>query len=389
MEKFLAGASGATLGYIAGNIPGAYYGYKAANFLYKNKKNMKRKYSGGVSKKFAKRPRRATKSRGNSKGSASGHGVTFQTDSTIQYRKKTMNRKKKKSWRKFVKKVNAVDEKSFGKQTVLISRQIQYRLPNTATGIAEQKWGGMLLYGVKSTDAEGRIEGFDDVYNIIGTDWLNRERRIGAVEATGQNVNAYGSKLQSKYVFTSACMDITFTNNTRYSGQNITDVNSVATMEIDVYEVGFRRPMNNTTLQNITTGLAAASTPNTDTIKTDGTGGLSHTQRGVTLFELPTFISLYGVKIYKKTKFMIPKGHSFTYQKRDPKRHEFDYFNVDRNNESTAAGVTKGIIFCYKYTSPESLIAGEANLEPSFNVRCSRSYKYLKKEHNTDTGTVL
>ena len=54
---------------------------------------------------------------------------------------------------------------------------------------------------------------------------------------------------------------------------------------------------------------------------------------------------------------MIPKGQSFTYQKRDPRRHEFDYYNIDRNNESTAAGITKGIVFCWKYTSPESLSA--------------------------------
>lgn len=390
MEKFLAGASGATLGYIAGNIPGGYYGYKLANYLYKNKKNMKRKYSGKhVGKRFIKRVKRASwKTRTVKKGAAGG-GVTFQSDSSTQYVKKSMNRGKKRSWRKFVRKVNAVDEKAFGKQTVLISRQIQYGVVNTPTGIAAQKWGGMFLYGVKTSDAEGQTEGFNDVYNIVQTDWSNRERKIGSVDGTGVNVSAYGDKLQSKYVFTSACMDITFTNNTRFLGSNLTDVNTIATMEIDVYEIGFRRPMNNTTLQNITTGLAVTSSPNVDTIKTDGTGGLSYTQRGVTLFELPSFISLYGVKIYKKTKFMIPKGHSFTYQKRDPKRHEFDFFNIDRNNESTATGVTKGIVFCWKYTSPESLAAGESNLEPRLNVRCSRSYKYLKKEHNTDTGTVL
>lgn len=393
MEEFIAGSSGAALGYIVGNIPGAYQGWKAAKYLYKNKKKMppmKRKAS-YYGKRANKRFRRANARINTSKykKGAAGGGVTFQSDSTTQYVKKRMNRRRKRTWRKFVKKVNAVDEKAFGKQTVLISRQIQYGAVNTPNGISQQKWGGMFLYGMKCSDSEGDIEGFNDINTIISTDWLNRERRIGKTENTNELVTAYGNKFQSKYVFTSACLDITFTNNTRFKGDNITDVNTIATMEIDVYEIGFRRPMNNTTLLNITTGLATGSSPNVDTLRTDGSNGLAYTQRGVTLFELPTFISLFGIKIYKKTKFMIPKGHSFTYQKRDPRRHEFDYYNIDRNNESTAAGITKGIVFCWKYTSPESLAAGVNNLEPNLNVRCSRSYKYLKKENNTDSGTVL
>lgn len=381
------------MGYITGNIPGGYYGYKAANYLYDKKQNyMKRKYSGkSAGKRAMKRFRRATwKTRSIKKGAAGG-GVTFQSDSTTQYVKKSMARGKKRSWKKFVKKVNAVDEKDYGKQTILISRQFQYGPEGQydPSEVLLQHWGGMFMYGVKTTDAMGQTEGFNDVYNILNTDWDNRERVVGIATVGGNQVTSYGSKLQSKYIFTSACMDITFTNNTVFSGPNVTNVNTVATMEIDVYEIGFRKSNTNATLQNIQQGLQTGSAPNVDTVRINTSGGLEPRSRGVTLFELPTFLSLYGVKVYKKTKFMIPKGHSFTYQKRDPKRRYFDYFNVDRQNESTAPGITKGIVFCWKYTSPESLNTNFNYLEPRLNVRCSRIYKYIKKENNTDRGQLL
>lgn len=132
LMQTLAKASGATLGYIVGNLPGAYIGYKfgkrMAPFPSPQSKRMRRASFSSRST-GSRRSFRSRTSTGSKMSYASRLGsesiVTRQHDYGKQYRYKKMPRYKKRRWRRFFKKVQAVQLKQSGLRTVVFNSRFQ------------------------------------------------------------------------------------------------------------------------------------------------------------------------------------------------------------------------------------------------------------------------
>lgn len=91
-------------------------------------------------------------------------GVTAERDYRIVYKKKSMPKAKKKQWKKFVKKVNAVLAKDLGTKSVLFNNTVN----RSATGLG-QSIALFHLYGGNGTD--NILEaGCRDIGQIFGQD---------------------------------------------------------------------------------------------------------------------------------------------------------------------------------------------------------------------------
>jgi len=238
----------------------------------------------------------------------SGIGTTTQYDRKLIYRKKYMPRYKKRRWRAFIKKVNAVTDKDLGSRTVVRNDQINSQITMSTANEAVQQAFSLSLYGNEATGFEPSND-------------LRRIRQDTDLGTTG------------KMIFTSGIFDMTVTNT---SSRFADSVNPSIRLEVDVYEITSRKDFG-----NVGTGASAKNLPEvfgegaTDTANIPGLSNtLSITRRGATPWDFPSAISEYGLKILKKTKYFINERDTFTYQIRDPKRHILDRqkLNMDGQN---------------------------------------------------------
>lgn len=285
---------------------------------------------------------------GTSKKTFASVGVTGQHDIQHQYRKRRMPRRKRLRWKKFVKKVHAVNEKQTGSTTIVRNATI-----STIAAANAQNYLACVLYGNKGGNEMNDV-GNDDISTIWAAD-----ARLGPL-ANNQNTTA-------KAIFTAAVLDVTFRN---IPVEGFLGVDQ----EVDIYEVGFydRTSANNThqifgSAQNQTTLLTPATGANVD---------LTMQIRGVTPFDFPMAIKAGKIKIFKKTKVFLPVGGTTTYQYRDPKTHIIGYNDTwDDSNGYIKPGVTRGIIAVHKpvVASPNqgSLVAG-----------VTRTYRYHVNQDN-------
>lgn len=327
----LARASGATLGYIAGNLPGAYYGYKLAGMAPISRKrkafsrpfNNKRRKMGGSFKK-----RRSSET-----------GITTQFDRTTQYSKKSMPRYKKRRWRKFVNKVTAVLDKSLGTRTVLFNNTIAAQENAGFQGIA-----ACCLYGHEGVTDTPVVAGFRDVYRICNND--------NDVMVKNTQVNP------SKIVFRSGVIDMTMRN----SGSSA--------VEVDVYEINVLT--DNTETGSAVSTLAQASI---DTGNIPGAAqGLGLQFRGTTLFDLPNAIAMDKWKIYKKRKYFLPVGSTATLQHRDPRNHYYNAANIQVLENNVGSYGNRKMTTLFVFVAKE--IVGQDAVGVNLNVGVSRKYAY-------------
>lgn len=313
------------------------------------------------------------------KRTKSGSGVTTQQDRRLQYVRHPMPKFKKRRWKKFVKSVQAVNEKDLG------TRQVVFNILGSATNAAsnEQAYFQTSLYSGKSAQS-----------------YLNDLYYMGSLEnSTAAPTGAAGNNVwaSTKFLFTSACLDITIRNvSGKYDAGLVLQPTSEAKLELDVYEISLSKPaeyfdgaagvsLNNLNdLFNYSLAQQQALTdenPGTDP-KAD------HYRRGVTPWDNSYALSKFGIKIWKKTKYFIPNGDTITYQIRDPRRHVITRKDMGSISGFNRPGLSRHLWIIGKLvpglTQSGVVLGGYA---PSFNIGMTRKYVY-KVEGITDDRSL-
>lgn len=281
-----------------------------------------------------------------------GAGVTSQYDKKTIYRKKTMPRRKRRAWVKYVRKVNAVLMKDYGTKTVLRNSQ----LTRSWADDTQDFFGGALFGKDGAIDTTGRF-GLDDLRQIFNND-------PDLAQPT------------SRASFISGVLDLTFTNMSRVTG----DANNNPGMEIDIYELKFTKSVDGDTMGV----LLSTAASNTDAIN-GLVGQITMNNRGATPFDLPDFCA-QGVKILKKTKFFLSPGQVATYQYRDPKNYVVRKDRVDDgDNNFVLPYKTHGILFVSKGVPT----ADPTAVLKSLQVGATRKYAYKVLQKNADSDNVI
>lgn len=280
-------------------------------------------------------------------------------DQRMIYRRKRMPKRRRKSWVRFVKKVNAVDEKDLGSQTILINDQIVQKQGILANG--SQACLTLALY---------------PFFN--GTNgWLNDMRAIhdfdNAANPTAvAGTTTYGS---TKFLFQSAVMDCTLRNTSlKYGEAGASALAPEAAIELDIYTLQTRKEFADRGLRFVNfTDLCNSYDDN----EIGGTGdGFNIQDRGASPFEFGAQLARFGVRILKKQKFFIPNGQTITFQTRDPKRHVIMKDQLKENDGFVKPGVTQVYYLIYKLVP--GLVQGTAPGEyvAAINLGVTRKYRY-------------
>lgn len=287
--------------------------------------------------------------------SSSGQGVTSQYDRKVVYRKKYMPRRKKRVWKRFVKKTNAVIARNLGTKTVLFNTQMSSTYADNS-----QQFTVATLYGADG-DLDSSVQcGHKDIATVMFND----------PETTGPNLRT------AKVSFQSAVMDLTMVNLSTVEALS----NNTASMEIDIYDIVYKKVQDATSLN----ALITSSEANTPTISGAGTS-LTMTTRGATPFEFPDLGSR-GVSILKKTKYFLSAGQTATYQMRDPgtyyiQRSEFD----DSDDNFIRRGMTRSLLIVSKgvtTVNPNEVLK-------SLQIGVTRKYSYKVNQNNVDKDQLL
>lgn len=315
----------------------------------------KRKYSStGLSSRYKRRRYNPTMTM-NKRRSTTGTGVTSQYDAKFTYRKKYMPRRKKRVWRKFSKKVNAVLAKSLGSKTVVINSQLT---GSSLTG--NQILLGCHVYGKDGLADLSVLCGAQDLQKIVNND---------------ATLNA-----SSKIHFHSAVMDITITNTSRYVAAEDEALNA-ASLEIDIYEIAIVR---NGDAQDILGcfSLGAADTGNINAAQP----GLALSQRGVTPFDFPEALSRFGLKILSKKKYLLGQKQNCTFQYRDPRHYVLGKAYIDDpDNNFMVPNQTKAFLIIAKGVPT----ADPTKVNSVLQVGVTRKYLYKINEDNDDWDNYL
>lgn len=327
----------------------------------------------------------ALKTFGSKKRRASGNGVTTQHDRSLQYVKKSMPKARKRKWRKFVKRVRAVELKDRGLQTVLMNNQFNFEsTPGgqtfgechlySAQGLVGNDVGGVMV-GRGCRDIMVALQNSAKAQAEYQTDFTSDQTLVDATR------NVYYYYDRPNLLMQSAVMDITLTNA------------SETGCELDVYHVVYRGTTKKSiyngtlgdylkwglddTMQAKYSSLDGADDPVSSyalaakpTLET----------RGMTLFECGTGISRSGAKILKKVKYFIAPGNSITYQVRDPKNRVINPSRID-GKTFIWPGLTQTVCFIAKSVDT----VGIANIQ----AKWTRTYKYTVEGEKTATISMF
>lgn len=349
-QRVIAGASlAAGLTGLASTMP---YYRKRFNYISRNNKRQRvargRKWNRGLA--ALRRKKRGT----------SGRGLTFEHDRQAIYKKRSMPYRKKRRWKAFTRKVNAVAEKEMGSRVVLFNKSVLFEnSTNNLQGIF-----GITLYGLQSSSSTDT--------------WYNDLHYMGNLENDGNPTAIAGDRVadNAKMMFQSAVLDITLRNMS--TKENALDPE--CTLETDVYELSMRKDaeLGGTPYGEIKSLMNGAVTSGIYDQNTSAQGfRISIDQRGATPFETNKVMSQYGLKIWKKTKFFLRNGQTLTYQVRDPRRH-VAYRNkiVQTLQGFNKPGWTKIILIIYKAVPGITVGNGAGQTQEKIHVGCTRKYMY-------------
>jgi len=157
--------------------------------------------------------------------SKSGIGVTSQYDKTSVYRKKRMPKRKKRQWVKFVKKVRSALMKDVGTKTVIRNDTL-----STLWSTNDQSLQTITVYGADGSAPTASQCGHNDLKTIFTND---------------PDLSAETARAK----FGSAIVDITFTNASVNAGPE----NNNTGLEIDIYDIVYRKQLDAPTLGNAIT----------------------------------------------------------------------------------------------------------------------------------------
>ena len=368
----IGAASAATLGYIVGNLPGAYVGYQA----YRNMPPITRRRSraAGVIQRAAKRWRSRGYPGGATSRTLSGmraanrrHNstVTRQKDFASQYRFKRMPKRRRLQWKKFVNKVTAVELRNAAMKTVVFNDKI---INTSAPG--KQAYVAFCLYGINGSDDNTAQAGYRDIQKIFDNDPQIKQVAVGSPAA-------YYPK-SGKLHFGSAVLDFTLRN---------LDPNFEA--EIDIY-YGYH--VKDTSIVNavsvVKSSLVQEFVNDDPNAIKSGNTMVRLEGRGTTPFDCSTALSSSGFHVIKKQKVLMEPGKSVFIQHRDAVNHEMDYDSlislgyakkkltyevlivfkptVTTSDESTAT-IAVGVTRKYSYTVLAGANQPQGAYDPAFD----------------------
>lgn len=279
------------------------------------------------------------------KNKYSGGGVTTQHDKTLQYKRKPAPRRLKKKYRRQAKAYTWNLTKSLGTTTAVRNATLA---GSWIAGATTQFAVATCLYGLNGTGATPTLNGFNDVATVCNLD--------GTTDDKGEKV-----------LFTSAVMDLTYTNTSTVQ----------FTQEVDIYEIIFIGQQSGTDILTDYNECFAAAPK----LGGPSTAITDFSPRGVTPFECP-IASAKGYRVIKKTKYFVSAGQSFTYQYRDPGNHWMSTIRWLQNaaaNQYAWKNVTRTFLFVAK-----PVIGTPAGNAGSFSVGCTRKYAYKTLSVNKD-----
>lgn len=294
-----------------------------------------------------------------SKRMSAGQGVTSQYDRRLIYRKRTMPRYKKRSWRRFKNKVLAVSTKSLGSNTIVRNHLTQSEIGLTPANSQSQNIVQCALYPVRSVNDD-----MNDVNEIMSDSRFNNS---------------------SKAIFCSGVLDITM----RFQSLlfNVTPPGPTGNpnlgAEVDVYEMSWNGPSGQAGEAGDLINAFQLAATDTATIPSH-TNALTPFSRGWTPFDSNAALSQHKIKIWKKTKFFLSAEQTATYQVRDPRTH---YFSKDAIPSATSAnwqGVTKWVFIVWKVLPGYNYVAAPNNDVARLNVGFTRKYMYKINQDSTD-----
>lgn len=348
-------------------------------------RNSAKKTLASTFRRYGGRP--SKRARGPSKAVRGYNGITQQHDQATVYRKKTMPRYKKRKWRAFVKKVNAVHEKELGVARYLFNDK--FDITNAAAQgnpgfgtVGLQNIYAAHLYG--GTRGNGSITGFNTGTSDLLEIWAKAPvstSYTGAPPPAGEFLNQQPGNT-SKLKFISAILDMTVT----------ADGSNTVPLEIDLYHIAYRKNWNN----DLAAGTIGNSTYDEQMDQyvqfgrpmLDSAGAvdpqLRLRYRGTTPFEMSEALSAMGIKIIKKTKHFTPPGSTFTYQIRDPKSHIMDFYKFNSGSGGAyLKGLTQTVLLVVKPTYYSSLDTF------GYHVGCTRTYKVSRDDVIEDSSILM
>jgi len=264
-----------------------------------------------------------------------------------------MPRWKKRAWKRFSQKVNAVAEKSLGSRTIMFNDQVSLQVALVNNQASSQNLDAFALYPLKNTGS--------DVKNDIAR--ISDDTDLGT---TG------------KAIFHSGIFDMTVRNtSTRDGGSS----NPPITLEVDCYEITAGKTFETASSATTLVGCFLEAEADTSTIPGQGTG-LSIVDRGATPWDFPSALSEYRIRIWKKTKFFIGENQTFTYQMRDPKRHVVDRQRMKIGGENMP-GMTRFLMVVMKPTPGYTY--QDMNYDTAqIDIGITRKYLYKVNESTED-----
>lgn len=299
---------------------------------------------------------------------SSGQGVTVQHDTRRIYSKKSMPRRKKRAWKRFSRKVNAVSERDLG------SRTIVFNGTSVATNTASTNHilQHVALYSNKCT--------------VVGTPYLNDLKNISDFENAGDPSAASGGTVDStsKYIFKSGILDITFRNSSTLNLAGVQTLDSRGKLEIDVYEMYMGKRSED--VDDIYDSIGECFSKGDAISKRIGGAGTSVDLglRGVTPWDIPAALSYFKFKILKKTKYFVNNGDTFTYQVRDPKRRVALQETMEKFSGFNRVGWTRNILIIAKLVPGLTVGTGIGEWTESLTVGQTRKYLYKIEGFNED-----
>lgn len=289
-----------------------------------------------------------TTTRSGRKGIDAG-GTSTQRDVKTIYRKKSMPRYKKKTWKKFVKKVQAVNEMETGTTTRNIISNI-----STSVSPLGQSFVSTHLYGYTGADASGEA-GSGDMNFIAFTD-LALNRTDYDVPAPNSDMYKLTGAWDNKIKFISARLQL--------------DIHNTGSQPVicDMYFLEYNKKSVDSRLNlAFSVGYDISSIVRPPSGSTPPKTQL--TQYGVSLFDMGEAISRGGFTVKKVKSYQIPAGDIVTEQIRDPRTYIVDMQLLQADTAKFAHP---------KYTETLLLVYRNPDTEASATVQCTavRSYKY-------------
>lgn len=338
--KYATGMAGGVIGYTMGGIPGA---VKGAEFGFELGTYTGRKSSG---KTF------------NKKG-VEYNGVTQQRDSKMAYKKRRMPKYKKRIWKKFVKKVNAVEIKDRGLQVFMLDNG-----GGSSISPGAQWTHAVHLYGKSNINNE---RGASDLFE------LQKD-----VETAAMNINDPGLGPNNAYP------QIATTNNKctiRMQSavlQVVWKNNGAQPIILKIYHLWYNADSNATSF-----GDAVNDVETFEVRRQQGTVGgvtdpvtndqaLTLSRIGSTLFDEPQLLSRLNctIKTVREIYLLPNQHHSMSI--RDPKN-----YSIDLNSIRPISGVAQTGYVDRRLT--ESIVWSAQNYnnaEASIEFRAHRTYRY-------------